>query len=1276
MSQGCTKDRETLQILKEFDIKNKELYTGWIQRTFGKASVEQTQKIAEQLAKEGFDAHTFITEKQLDEATIRAFGRKDRRIFLATKLIAVLEANPGIADMMKTFMMTKIPQSVRMEKAKKGTHVTTGPIDLNLERFPESTLNMFLNKALNTVNMTAVSGRVAGKIGNYSAWFKTPKALKWLDPTGAFEAIASGVRDHASKISSRINLFMSSPRFIPKEGIDKKILANAKVGMETILRKISALDRTSEYPNEYRERNFHRLFAATMKGYTFIGDGVRVIGYDKNNEPIVSEKGKFYIHEYYEPRVEYYDKSSKKWIEFREELGNMQDSEGKRIRAKKYESTGDVMFSFKSPVLMSKYKFPSKKESFYIDMNPKQLENFQKYMQQARAITDVVFEYVVPEMKKSTENLMDGLVEHYESKFGKTRQFNEYAIKQIFFYDNRLVTDKDNDYKKLMSLHPGYKVHTNEEGRHYVDLFEHLNEIERKEVNIVKETFSTTVSDSLIIANHGAFNPDEPEFRKNYWPTIYNPDVFRQMLMELSKSFSDKLSEVKETLANPNITDVQRAVLKRAQDKLESQVKSAQAILDNMDLYHYDNQTGNLMHLSSDNKHFKRISNAYDIRSSRLDEGVFYDYLKNMMGSIERNNLNLKLLESLRRLKTDRLRKKPKITEAEADAIRKAGVNYHRTTYSSTKMVGILGDFESYTRRRNYLRYLWPPNWYRKIKDPTYSITITPEMQARANRLFTVRLSGLFLQNWKSAITNASGAYENIINHGLKMTKNAMNLFIDPEYRQGIRDIIQQSAITEFSDFFSKSMVNGILQMQVESQVSEQILREMILYHKRIGTWSTDEKGRRFKWTKRKSRDKFNEDVVKWLGKSQLWTKAEDLVIRRMGRLKAQERELKSRMKLYAANKLVQWAINKEYAMKPLLRKATLKTPNLWGQWAFLPFGSTAVAMSDLYKAVPLTMSNTESFIRSISFIIGAENAWKNSVNGLRNDIHWSEYKDEQDIDNIIMLGREYSYMNNFGMSIQDVAQAQFGPAQAFGKFKYWQQQKWEADWNKWDEVIMSMQREFDKNGNQVKKFGFKWGKLLPLLYKSTIKPGGNRQNRIASPEVAAYRTMLLSQGLSAYLWNLFMFNPLSLRHFPKHVASTIEAGKALGWRTGISTQLRNFAVTDIMKFIMILPAMATKYALQGAFGGEDELEEVDKTFRYFLSSVPFAGYNVTWAYTFIMALVAKGLDEDDLSAKYWEQVLSVKYGRPQIIPFLNILQEQLKDKTTSAVEAIYDALD
>ena len=157
------------------------------------------------------------------------------------------------------------------------------------------------------------------------------------------------------------------------------------------------------------------------------------------------------------------------------------------------------------------------------------------------------------------------------------------------------------------------------------------------------------------------------------------------MLDKLAKDWREAIAKTEERMEvgfdNPDDAKKAESFLEKAGVRLEA----AESILNKMDNYHMDAHHDFLMNFASDNKHFKRISNAYDIRNARTDDGVFYDYLKNMMGTIERNNLAATLLESLARLKTDRGRKKPRHKPEEAKAIIDFAVNLHRTTYNSVK---------------------------------------------------------------------------------------------------------------------------------------------------------------------------------------------------------------------------------------------------------------------------------------------------------------------------------------------------------------------------------------------------------------------------------------------------------------------------------------------------------------------------------------------------------------------------------------------------------------
>jgi hypothetical protein len=693
-----------------------------------------------------------------------------------------------------------------------------------------------------------------------------------------------------------------------------------------------------------------------------------------------------------------------------------------------------------------------------------------------------------------------------------------------------------------------------------------------------------------------------------------------------------------------------------------------------------DNASGSIMHLAADNKHFKRISNAYNIMNSRLDKGVFYDYLKKMMSSVERNRLNLSMLEVLKRLKDERSLNKPRVSPEEMRATLRAAVNYHGSTYSSLKMTGILGDMEGFTRKRNWLRHLNPRERYKKWKyGDDYNINVSPEMQARFLKTLLTTISGLFLQSTRSVTTNASGAHKNIQKKGLKTTMNAFWTMWNKKYKKGIEKIVQQSGITEFSDFFSKSMVNGILEMQIEGQIAELILSEMLLYHNRIGKWGTNSQGKRVKITKDVSREMFNEKVSEYLGKSDLWYKAESLEIRSRGRVLAQQKETRSRMKLYAANKLVQWAINKEYALKPIVKH---KDYIAWAKHvAFLPIGKAAVGISKMYQTFPLTMAKAESLIRTLSFVMGAELAWKSGSPGLRNDIHWSEYTDEDAIDKIIQIGIEFQYEMNFGMSIQDVSQYQFGPAQILGKFKYWNQQNAEDEMEIMKQALMYFEELNLETNNlkdiQVKGVGQGIKKMMRLM-KYTLTPG-LKIDRMARQELAAFKYMMTSGALTAFLYQTFIWNPMSVRKLPGIAQEIIQGTNKFGWKTGMMGQLRNFAITDIMKIITFVPAMIARRGIFGAFIDDDEFEDDEKFWSHFLQMFPFAGYGVTLTYDTVIMIVAKMMDEEELFVEKGERVQSLvlKYGRPSVHPPLvpiGITGEWVRKLGEYSVKAFYDA--
>ena len=204
----------------------------------------------------------------------------------------------------------------------------------------------------------------------------------------------------------------------------------------------------------------------------------------------------------------------------------------------RYESTGDVMWSFQKPVLLETYTPMSrsgtpigKKGEYFIDMNPEQFRQFQKALEDGRVMTDITFEVTTHEMAESTENLFNSLYNYYDGKL------SEHVIKQVFFFGEETV-DFPSDFTRQEYESIGYTLKNRiEEGQNipYIDLLEPLTKEERQELDIIKDTFNMTVSDGMVIANQGAFNPEEPEYRKNYYPTKYWDDNLRFMMDILLK---------------------------------------------------------------------------------------------------------------------------------------------------------------------------------------------------------------------------------------------------------------------------------------------------------------------------------------------------------------------------------------------------------------------------------------------------------------------------------------------------------------------------------------------------------------------------------------------------------------------------------------------------------------------------------------------------------------------------------------------------------------------
>ena len=550
---------------------------------------------------------------------------------------------------------------------------------------------------------------------------------------------------------------------------------------------------------------------------------------------------------------------------------------------------------------------------------------------------------------------------------------------------------------------------------------------------------------------------------------------------------------------------------------------------------------------------------------------------------------------------------------------------------------------ETFTRKVNIARYVNPVEWLKKARDKDgYDIAISPELQQKYMSKWNTRISGLYLQKPMSVVTNMTGAYKNLVKSGIGRTKDALSMMYSKRFKSKIEDLVQQSGITNFSDFFSNQMVNGIVEQQLEAQVSEAIMKEMLRYY-------ANQKGGILgkKMSESDARKEFNANVAKFLKMSQVWMKAEQLEIRDRARTKKALRSLKADMKMLAANKLVNWAIDKKYELKPLVNQGTIK------RWIQIPFGKLVGIHAQIFEMLPVdfTKSGVEKGIRVLSFIIGVDNAYNTGV--LRNDVHWTDYKDPADIDAAIKIGREYSLWVNYGMSMQNVAPYQWGPAQFFGKFKYWSQLNAEDDLSIFTELLNSFK---DKNLNFKDQGRDKPGKtlnfkpILKSLASITSLKLGNKGRRIAKPEVAAARTLFLSQTALQTAWNLAFLNPLNMKNYRLPMA-ILGGLKSVVFGTPLGGQIRNLGSSDLIYWLSVALMMPIKGLLlgDGWFGDDDELEDIDRTIMEHLQHNPWMGFGSTWAASGFMWAVAAMAEDEELFKQKGKSVMSILFGRPSL---------------------------
>jgi hypothetical protein len=331
--------------------------------------------------------------------------------------------------------------------------------------------------------------------------------------------------------------------------------------------------------------------------------------------------------------------------------------------------------------------------------------------------------------------------------------------------------------------------------------------------------------------------------------------------------------------------------------------------------------------------------------------------------------------------------------------------------------------------------------------------------------------------------------------------------------------------------------------------------------------------------------------------------------------IKQRRSEIRQRKRVMATNKMVQFAIEKKFEFKSLLRQ----TP-----WTKFRRMTAEVAVKSYIAASSIgglvTMSSTEKFIRSIGFVIGVQRAWKAGL--LNPNKKWWEYTDTRDIMETITIGRSYSMKMNFALSTQGTGEYNYNSlGNLMGKFKFWAQQKFSYDKNLFKEAYTSM-----KSLSKIKSNSFDFAaifKMMGMMFKKGI--------RQTHPEVAALRAFMLTQ-----LPLTIVADMLALGLMPAGVPFV----RQLFYYGSGSKSLRGFT-SDFVSLI----AFPLVYLPMLLSGGADE-EDIEKTAMYMLRKT-WWGFVPMYAFDFIVSMMlAVGKGTNDALETIWDKSEVLRGGR------------------------------
>tara|TARA_R100000700_G_scaffold28555_1_gene35387 strand:+ start:7939 stop:11499 length:3561 start_codon:yes stop_codon:yes gene_type:complete len=1165
MSDKCDITKNTNKVLDETHKEVSDNLDNSVENLFPSDELEEEiiSKIELELESKGINTGDIIETDVVRQAYSDIYGEVNERELHSIEIKALLRTNPVGKIILKDYLLNK----GLIGKYKR------------LRDYPLSTLKNMI-AVLTQFNDSDENHGIFGSKGNiivrivrsFKKSLYTPQELGKRENTGALYKFANAMRSYYEAVQNRINLFAKGRKesWVTKDTSGKPVVKSKFYeGMATIVEELqkivneyaglkedgSVLIRDTHIPYQagYRHNDIaiQELFHQIMTGWVEIRD----VEIKNEDGKVIGTEKKFFIATNYNTKKDKDDK-----VEFYDAPG--QDGSAKF----EFQNFEPIETAFDG-----EYNLPLPSEA---------IDKLEALIERARKIDNEVFKYFQKEFDKS----VDKLLEAYSKQFPKLSQ----------------------DQIKAMFFNPKSKVGKTAIGT--------LNSNQKKLYDRYMKSF-----DGFTSLDFFQYQTDDTSFKKNHFPIIYNKDKFNMMYDNALAELRNNLKNLKETKENwdksikKSDTDKiskfdhfykgkaykgmsAHSALRKDINSTESAIRRMEIIRDNRDDYGMNVEGGDLVPVTADQKHLKRITNAFNPMNMRMDAGVYNDYLKTGMTAIERNLLTAQLIESVGMIQD----KDGNINEEIFEYM----MNYYSVPFNKTSTYGTLGP----------IKY--------SADNVTRFGPVKAEKVQHVSQTIGSFITGRYLGGAITSLKNMTAITQHANLFGIRLTHRHTMRYLSMKNNDPMMDLISRSGVIDFNDFFSETMVNDIADTQLEAATSHKILGAMLVYWKKV---NKNRKG------EPKYKKEMEELISRALNDSRAWNLIhEGITVISEGRAKKRMSKLKEQRNRDLMSKFANFAINKEYqfsrhlsgvSMKMLGIDMKMSKANLYNVVA-----STYTAWPNLKKAYGITMGKTETFIRSVAFMIGVEHAQDLGIIPRKPLNEFNAQEESLAIE----YGRWFSKLSNYGLSTSDVGEFNMGAiGNQMGKFVYWSQQKFGGD-----------KRILNEGKNAYKSLENLKGELGPLdtrvdnvkalmkLWKDILNPKNALKLRKLNPEAATIRNFVISQTILVGMVDILLLGGLSV---PYRLSKQLGVAKTVA--RGMSSDLLALYLAPINLTIMAM------------MGGYDDDEEVERTLQHYMSRVPMIGFAPRFALDTLLGIYS-GIAGDGRTAA-WRAVELINMANP-----------------------------